>query len=590
MPLALRNRYIFRTTLAYAVGGSLWIFFSDHLLGAFADIGSITWLSTAKGFVFILVTTMLLNMALRAVPEPGLTPGRPRPDQRRRQIAAYALAIAASLAMIAVRLKITQVYGDTSQLILLVTPIVLAAFLGGLGPGLVATFICTFGTALTLPPVGSFRVDHQADALRLAALFITGAIISLLSAQLHRAYRRAEEAQVRLMAAAAQLRDSEAQLRLALRAARAATWRANYEDDTYFWSDEIWPLFGLAPQSRTPGVAAWLDTVHPADRDRIESMLGRPALVGQEFELEWRVKGPAETEARWLMSRGTVQNGPDGRPARYFGIVIDITERKRAEAQVQWLNADLERRVTERTAALSAANEELESFAFAVSHDLRTPLRSLMGMTQALVEDYGDALVAGARRYLTEIDRAGQRMSGLIGGLLALSRDSLQQLQDDAVDLSAIAADQLGELARGEPDRAVSVDVKPGIVTRGDGRLLTSVVQNLVGNAWKYTARTPEARIRVHDARRDGRVWFCVTDNGPGFDDQQAMALFKPFQRLHAPDEFPGLGIGLATVRRIVQRHGGRVEAEGSPGKGATFSFTLPGLTSRTAATDPGTP
>ena len=254
-----------------------------------------------------------------------------------------------------------------------------------------------------------------------------------------------------------------------------------------------------------------------------------------------------------------------------------LAELSAASAQLAALNQDLERRVTDRTAALTAANEELDSFAYAVSHDLRVPLRTMTGMVQVLKEDHAQALTDEARHCLAEIDRAGERMAGLIGGLLALSRDASQPLHDAFV----------AELARNDPGRQVQIDVEPGITTRGDSRLLTSALQNLLGNAWKYTSKTPEARIWVRSERRDGQCWLSIEDNGPGFGPEQAASLFRPFHRAHTAEQFAGLGIGLATVRRVVKRHGGSIECEGRPGAGATFRFTLPTLTSRTVATDP---
>jgi PAS domain S-box-containing protein len=590
MPTAQRRRFIFRATTAYAIGGSIWIFFSDYLVSQIVNVRAAPWLSAAKGFVFILVTSMLLNMALRSVPEIGQTP-RDRPKAKTtRQAMAYAIGVVASAATVVVRFKLTQVYGDSSQLVLLVPPIVFAAFLGGLGPGLAATVVVTLGALLTFEPVGQFWIAHEFDYMRLMVLFVTGVIISLLSAQLHREFHRAEADQARLVEATAQIRDSEARLRLALHSSRAGIWEADLGSNRHIWSDELWPLLGLIPGSCDPGFECWLGTVDARDRESIRTTITAARAVGEEFYLEWRVATAPDEPERWLMSRGMrLENSARDGP-RYIGVTLDISERKRAERQVQQLNEDLELRVAERTTALRAANDELESFAFAVSHDLRTPLRSLLGMSQALAEDLGDTLPEGPKRYLVEIQRAGIRMSGLIGGLLALSRDTLHTLRHDSVDLSATAAEQLQDMARGEPDRRVSVDIQPGIVTVGDSRLLASVVQNLVGNAWKYTARVPEARIRAHAQRLNGSDWFCVSDNGPGFDAAQASTLFRPFQRLHDESEFPGIGIGLATVRRIVQRHGGRVEAEGRPGQGATFRFTLPGLTLRTAATGRGTP
>ncbi len=266
----------------------------------------------------------------------------------------------------------------------------------------------------------------------------------------------------------------------------------------------------------------------------------------------------------------------DGSVYALCGISTDITERIDAEAQIRALNAGLEQRVAERTAELLAANQELDAFAYAVSHDLRAPLRAMRGFAAILKEEHGSALEYDALALLAEIDAAGARMGALIEGLLTVSRSTRGELQRAAVDVSALAVQALAQLRHLEPRRTVQCSVEPGIVAYADAAMLDALMQNLIGNAWKYTAATTDARIRVYLDERDGRRWICVADNGAGFDMRHAHRLFKPFQRLHRADEFPGLGIGLATVQRIVQRHGGEIDAHGEPGAGATLRFTLP--------------
>lgn len=243
------------------------------------------------------------------------------------------------------------------------------------------------------------------------------------------------------------------------------------------------------------------------------------------------------------------------------------------------------REVAETRAALAVElerkNKELEAFSYSVSHDLRAPLRSIDGFSQALLEDYADRLDARGEDYLRRVRAAAQTMGELIDDLLQLSRVGRADLRREAVDLSAIARTVLAELGRSDPERRVSVAVAEGLAAEGDFRLLRVVLDNLLGNAWKFTARVAEPRIEVGTIA--GGETFFVRDNGAGFDMAYADKLFAPFQRLHGAHEFPGTGIGLATVHRIVDRHGGRVWAESAVGQGATFCFTL-------SATPPGGP
>ena len=225
--------------------------------------------------------------------------------------------------------------------------------------------------------------------------------------------------------------------------------------------------------------------------------------------------------------------------------------------------------------ALRASIRELESFAYAASHDLRTPLRSIGGFSKLLLMDYGARLDAQAHDYLRRVEAAALRMSEIIDALLDLSRVARLELRREPVDLSGIAETTVCELRENEPERQAEISVDKGLVANADSNLARIVLQNLLGNAWKFTKHCGVARIRVgRMARRDGPVYF-VEDNGIGFDPALAGKLFKPFERLHRDDEFGGTGIGLASVQRIVSRHGGRVWAESVPGHGATFYFTL---------------
>lgn len=233
---------------------------------------------------------------------------------------------------------------------------------------------------------------------------------------------------------------------------------------------------------------------------------------------------------------------------------------------------ELERRVRERTAELEAANSELEAFSYSVSHDMRAPMRAIAGFSGILLGEHGDELSAEARRLLERIAGSAEHMGALIDALLELSRLMRRPLERERVDLSAIAARLLRETCARFPERVIRTVVQPGLTAVADPVLLRSVLDNLIGNAWKYTSRTAGASIEF--GREDGA--FFVRDNGVGFDMAYSNKLFKPFERLHSAEEFPGTGIGLATVERILRRHGGRARAEGAPGKGATIYFTLP--------------
>lgn len=200
----------------------------------------------------------------------------------------------------------------------------------------------------------------------------------------------------------------------------------------------------------------------------------------------------------------------------------------------------------------------------------------MIGFSEALVQDYGDRLDGEARVYLDQITIASRKMGELVDGLLTLSRGTRGELKREALNISAIAERLLADQVAATPNRKVSWSVEPGMHARGDALMVEVVMRNLIDNAWKYTGKASDPTIRVYTEELDDQEWFCVSDNGAGFDESHANKLFKPFQRLHRQEEFPGVGIGLATAQRIIHRHGGMIRAEGSRGNGAKFCFTLP--------------
>lgn len=268
------------------------------------------------------------------------------------------------------------------------------------------------------------------------------------------------------------------------------------------------------------------------------------------------------------------------REGEIFGISVsgrDVTERRKAQVRIRRMNEELEQRVKERTAQLEAANKEMEAFSYSVSHDLRAPLRSIDGFSRVLTEDYQDRLDESGKHYLARIRLGALRMGHLIDDLLKLSRTSRAELKAADLDLSRLCARVAGDLADLNPEREVQVAIQPGMRVRADHALMQVVLENLLGNSWKFTSKAGVPRIEVGEAvSPDGERTFFIRDNGAGFDMAFADKLFNAFQRLHSAADFEGTGIGLAIVQRIIQRHGGRIWAEAETGKGATFFFTLP--------------
>jgi PAS domain S-box-containing protein len=264
----------------------------------------------------------------------------------------------------------------------------------------------------------------------------------------------------------------------------------------------------------------------------------------------------------------------DGVP-HSLSFVVDVTRKRVAERKLQRAHAELEKRVAARTAELQTAIEEIESFSYSVSHDLRAPLRTLDGFSRILLEDYSESLDEEGRYTLTRICEAAGRMGLLVDSLLALGRINRAELRRHPVDLSAMAEDVVRKLREEEPERSVVTVIAPQLRVVGDPVLLRSMMENLFGNAWKYTSKKPEARIEFGRCKRGQLDAFFVRDDGAGFDMAHAGDLFGTFRRLHSESEYSGIGVGLATVRRIVRRHGGEIWAEAAPGQGATFYFTI---------------
>lgn len=299
-------------------------------------------------------------------------------------------------------------------------------------------------------------------------------------------------------------------------------------------------------------------------------------LIASEVNQTYEDTLPLQGEWRTFFSAKTVCRNEQGKAIGIVGIARDITERKRTEQHIKDLNQDLEHRVVERTAQLAATNSELEAFSYSVSHDLRAPLRSIDGFSLALLERYTEQLDAKGKHYLERVRASTQRMGQLIDDLLNLSRVTRTQIQRQSVDLSRMVEAIAIELQQTQPERQVEFFIAPEVVVQGDARLLRLMLENLLSNACKFTSNTLRPQIEFGTrSQSDATTAYFVSDNGAGFNMAYAHKLFGAFQRLHTEDEFPGTGIGLATVKRIIHRHGGQVWAEGLLGQGATFYFTL---------------
>ena len=309
----------------------------------------------------------------------------------------------------------------------------------------------------------------------------------------------------------------------------------------------------------------------PADIPLARSMRGESVDAAELF-----LCPPGRSEGVWLSVTARPLTGQTGLVSGAVAVFSDITVRKHAEQEIRSLNAELEQRVVDRTRKLEMANKELESFSYSVSHDLRAPLRSIEGFSRILQEDHAGRLDDEGRQSLQKIRVSTHRMTQLIDDMLQLSRVSLTELRRAPVDLSALARAVCEGLRNSEPRRSVEVIIEPNLTVQADEHHMRIVFENLLGNAWKFTGHQPAPRIEFGRMERDGAPAYFVRDNGAGFDAQYAHKLFHAFQRLHTTSEFPGTGIGLATVQRVIQRHGGRVWAEGERGHGAAFFFTLP--------------
>lgn len=372
--------------------------------------------------------------------------------------------------------------------------------------------------------------------------------------------------------AEADRRRTEQRFRLIVETAQEGVWTLDVDGYTTYVNRYMAEMLGYSVEEMM-SMPMFAFTNEEGKRAIRESLARRSTSGSDVRDLELFRK---DGKTLWALVSTNPILDDQGRYVGTLAMVTNVTRRREAEEQVRKLNEELERRIIERTAQLEFYNRELEAFAYSVAHDLRTPLRSISSFSQALVEDCADRLDDAGLDYLHRIRAATQRMADLIDGLLSLSRVNRAELVVRECDLSALARSIAEQLQRTQPERQARFSLQEGLVAQGDPRLLRLVLENLLSNAWKFTRQRSVTEIEFGALQPAGGVrTYFVRDNGAGFDMAYRDKLFGVFQRLHTQSEFEGNGVGLATVQRIVRRHGGRIWGEGVVGQGATFFFTL---------------
>jgi len=450
-----------------------------------------------------------------------------------------------------------------------------------LGVSLLAFGLSTALRHLILRPILNLAdatqriTDHKDYSVRVQE--ITRDEMGMLAHAFNEMLESIQERESALHAVNEALSESEERLNFALEKSHTGGWEFDLEGRSMRRTLEHDRIFGydsLLPQWT---YEMFLEHVLPEDRPEVDRGFREAIKTKKEWGFECRIRR-SDGEVRWIWGVCEYQRDEGGLKESMAGIVQDITTRKQAEEEILELNASLEERVRERTSQLAAANKELEAFSYSVSHDLRAPLRAVDGFSRMVVEDYSERLDDEGRRMLGVIRSETQRMGRLIDDLLAFSRLGRQEMELLAIDMRGMAQAVFDELAAQEPpERKLKLDLRPLPAVHGTQMMIRQVWVNLIGNAIKFTKGRDVGEIEIGTQTGEDEVpVFYIKDNGAGFDMRFADKLFGVFQRLHSAEEFPGTGVGLALVQRIVQRHGGRVWAEAEVDHGATFYFTIP--------------
>lgn len=370
------------------------------------------------------------------------------------------------------------------------------------------------------------------------------------------------------------LRESEVRFRTMADTAPVLIWVAG-PDGLCTYINKPWLDFTGRTNEQELWGNGWLECVHPEDIERMFIIYNDSLKSRTKYSMEYRLRR-FDGNYRWMLEYGIPRYTSDGIFVGYIGSCADITESKQAREEIKMMNVELERRVKQRTLQLENSNKELEKFSYSVAHNLRSPLRGIDGWSLALMEEYYEKFDEQGRIYLERVRSEAQLMGNLIDDLLRLANITRQEMQKVNIDLTALVNNIENQIVKNYPKRKFEFFVEPGLFIHGDPSLLGIALTSLIDNACKFTGLAPVARIKFGKSEIDGKQNFYIRDNGVGFDMCYTKKIFGAFHRMHKAADFPGAGIGLATVQLIISRHGGRIWAESEPGKGAAFFFEIP--------------